>query len=69
MSAPESVSLELLLAAARDSAAVAKLREWCDKTATAASGDQSEPMFQARMGLVDEVRALLPAASTEDPSP
>lgn len=46
------------------SAVVDGLREWCDRTAAAASTEQSEPVFQARMELVDEVRALLPAVSS-----
>lgn len=39
---------------------VAAIRVWCDRNAAAASADQSEPVFQARMDLIDEVRALLP---------
>jgi hypothetical protein len=39
---------------------VKRLRAWCDKTTAAASGDQSEPVFQARMELVDELRSMLP---------
>ena len=59
-----------MLAAKANATAIRSLREWCDKTQAAASGDQSEPVFQARMQLVDEVRALLPEvppAASEDP--
>jgi hypothetical protein len=41
-------------------AALLAIREWCDRTQHAASMTESEPVFQARMELVDEVRSLLP---------
>lgn len=51
----------------RLSGAVQAIREWCDKTEAAAHAEplvwrHSEAVFQARMDLVDEVRALLPSA-------
>lgn len=45
------------------SGVVAAVRAWCDRTAASASTDQSELVFQDRMELVDEVRALLPAVT------
>jgi hypothetical protein len=50
-----------LIKSGPNGAAVRAIREWCDRTAAAASTDQSEPVFQARMELVDEVSALLPS--------
>lgn len=50
---------------AKTAVTVIALREWCDKTEAAArfeplSFTDSEAVFQARMQLIDEVRALLP---------
>lgn len=54
------VLMHALSRAHKSEAAVQRLREWCARIAAAASGEQSEPVFQARMELVDEVRRLLP---------
>lgn|SRR5262245_32699405 len=56
----EILTVEDCFNASTNAAAVRKIREWCDKTETAASSTQSEPVFQACMELVGEVRALLP---------
>jgi hypothetical protein len=75
MSAPEILTVEDCFNAAVNAATVRVLRGWCDRTEAAArteplSFTDSEPVFQARMQLVDEVRALLPPAEdTADPSP
>lgn len=55
------LTMTLLGRAYRPELTLRAIREWCDRTASAASMSQSEPVFQARMQLVDEVRALLPA--------
>ena len=60
MSAPEILTIEQLFAAAQNSMAVTRIREWCVKTAAAATVGESEDVFQVRMGLVDEVRRMLP---------
>lgn len=49
--------------------AIAQARRWCDKTEAAAKSEPlsltaDEAVFQARMQLVDEVRALLPEVSS-----
>ena len=65
MSAPEILTPEMCFAAAPNAAAVRAIRDWCDKTEAATRAEplrwsDSEAVFQARMDLVDEVRALLP---------
>lgn len=64
-SMPSAQDIDDVFAHSVNAASVRALRDWCDKTAAAArveplSFTDSEPVFQARMQLVDEVRALLP---------
>lgn len=61
----DTVSPEQLFVARENAEAVRKIREWCDATDTAArtrplSTSDSEAVFQAVAGLVEEVRRMLP---------
>lgn len=58
------IMLALVTQALKAEQVARRVREWCDKTMAAASGGQSEPVFQARMQLIDEVRALLPEVAS-----
>lgn len=69
MSTPEILTVEDCFAAAENAEAIRKVRDWCDRTDAAArteplSFTDSEPVFQARMQLVDEIRALLPEVAS-----